>query len=103
MSLTGKLLGDCAPYIFNLVYDIDVRMVFIEVIDDPENGEPDLRVVFPGVLSFSEKNLQNKVDDDTMDDVVSIEQLEQDKIIITTYKKQLTLKVSEEPFVEEIE
>ena len=103
MSLTGKLLGDCAPYIFNLVYDIDVRMVFIEVIDQPESGEPDLRIVFPGVLAFSEKNLQGRPDDDTMDDVVSIEQPEKDKIVITTYKKELTLTINDKPFVEEIE
>ncbi|MDM3872416.1 hypothetical protein QSV34_13775 [Porticoccus sp. W117] len=103
MSLTGKLLGDCAPYIFNLVYDIDVRMVFIECMDDPDCGEPDLRLVFPEVLSYREKNLQAKPDDETMDDVVSIEQPQKDTIVITTYKKEITLQVTGEPFVEEIE
>ena len=102
MSLTAKLLGDCAPYIFNLVYDIDVRLLFIEVMDDPDCGEPDLRLVFPEVLSYSEKNLQGKPDDETMDDVVSIEQKGK-QIVITTYKKEITLDVTAEPFVEEIE
>ena len=102
-SLTGKLLSDCSPYIFNLVYDIDVRMLFIECIDEPESGEPDLRMVFPGVLSYQEKNLQGKPDDETMDDVVSIEQTQQGCIVITTYKKEITLQVAGEPFVEEIE
>ena len=102
MNLTGKLLGDCAPYIYNLVYDVDVRMLFIECIDEPETGAPDLRVVFPEVLSYSEKNLQNKPDDETMDDVVSIEQVAEGSIRITTYKKEITLKLTGEPSVEEI-
>ncbi|UTW45062.1 hypothetical protein KFE80_11905 [bacterium SCSIO 12696] len=103
MSLTAKLLGDCAPYIFNLVYDIDVRMLFIECIDDPDCGEPDLRLVFPEITSYREKNLQARPDDETMDDVVSIENQGERQIVITTYKKEITLEVTAEPFVEEIE
>ncbi len=102
MSLYEKLMGDCAPYIYNLVYDVDVRMLFIECIDDPESGEPDLRLVFPDVLFYSEKNQLNKPDDETVDDVVSIDSLEQGLIRITTYKKEITLKLTGEPFVEEI-
>lgn len=102
MNLTGKLLGDCAPYIYNLVYDIDVRMVFIEIIEEPESGQPDLRVVFPDVLLYQEKNLHSKPDDETMDDVVGIDELTPGAIQITTFKKEITLQLTGEPFVEEI-
>ena len=60
MSLTGKLLGDCEAYIYNLVYDIDVRMLFIECINDPDTEQPDLRIVFPEILSYSETSEQSK-------------------------------------------
>lgn len=102
-QLTGKLLAECAPYIYNLVYDIDVRLLFIECIDEPETDQPDIRVVFPDVLSYSEKSLQPKPDDETIDDVVSIDQPQKDTIVITTYKKEITLQVAGEPFVEVIE
>ena len=79
MSLTGKLLGDYAPYIYNLVYDIDVRMLFIECIDDPDTKQPDLRIVFPEIISYSETNEQSQPDDEYIDDIVSINEIEKGK------------------------
>lgn len=103
MELTEQLLGDCSPYIGNLIYDIDVRMVFVELVDDPETQNLKRRIVFPGVVSFSETNLLNEPEDDEIDDVVSIQRLDKNRLILTTYKKEILLNLSEEPFVEEIE
>lgn len=102
MSLYSDLLGDCSPYIYNLVYDIDARMVFIECLDDPESDEPDLRIVFPEVVSFREANQLNKPDDETMDDIVDITRDSEQLIHILTYKKAIELELTGEPFVEEI-
>lgn len=103
MELTEQLLSNCSPYIANLVYDIDVRMLFIECVDDPDRQNPVSRIVFPGVLTYSETNLLEKPDDETIDDVVSIERLDSRQIVITTYKKEILLTLTEEPFVEPIE
>lgn len=103
MELTEQLLGDNSPYIANLIYDIDVRMLFIELLDGPESQKLVQRVVFPGVVSYSETNLLNEPEDDSIDDVVSIQRLDKNRIILTTYKKEILLNVSEEPFVEAID
>lgn len=103
MELTEQLLGDNSPYIANLIYDIDVRMLFIELLDGPESQKLVQRVVFPGVVSYSETNLLNEPEDDSIDDVVSIQRLDKNRVILTTYKKEILLNVSEEPFVEAID
>ncbi|MAR91624.1 MAG: hypothetical protein CML06_12190 [Pseudomonadales bacterium] len=103
MELTEQLIGDASPYIANLVYDIDVRMVFMELVDAPESQRLVRRIVFPGVDSFHETNLLNQPDDEAMDDVVSIQRLDTHRVILTTYKKEILLHLSEEPFTETIE
>jgi hypothetical protein len=103
MELTEQLIGDSSPYIGNLVYDIDVRLVFIELMDSPEQQNLVSRIVFPGIVSFNETNLLNEPDDDSIDDVVSIQRLDTRRVIVTTYKKELLLHLTEEPFVEAIE
>ncbi len=103
MELTEQLLSNSSPYISNLVYDIDVRMLFIECFDDPESQNPVARIVFPGILSYAETNLLEAPDDESVDDVVSIERMDARRIVITTYKKEILLTLTEEPFVEPIE
>lgn len=103
MSLTGKLLGDCAPYIYNLIYDIDVRMLFIECIDNPATKRPNLRIVFPEIIHYSERNEQSKPDDEHMDDLVLIDEIEEGKITIQTYKKKIEITLTGKPFTEEID
>ena len=103
MELTEQLIGDSSPYIGNLVYDIDVRLVFIELMDAPETQNPERRIVLPGVLSFTESNLLGEPEDATIDDVVAIQRLDNKRVIITTYKKEILLHLTDEPFVEAIE
>lgn len=103
MELTEQLLGSSSPYIANLVYDIDVRLLFIECFDDPDTQNPVARLVFPGILSFAETSLLEAPDDESIDDVVSIERIDARRIVITTYKKEILLTLTEEPFVEPIE
>lgn len=103
MSLLSDLLGDCSPYIYNLVYDIDARMLFIECLDDPDSDEPALRVVFPEITSFREANRLNQFDDETMDDIVDMNRGEGGSIVIVTYKKEITIELTGEPFSEEID
>ncbi len=101
MILTGKLLGDCSPYIFNMIYDIDVRMLFIECVDNVKQTKPNIRIVFPEVISYSERNLQKEPDDEYMDDLVVVERLDDKNIQITTYKKEIKIELNAEPFTEE--
>ena len=103
MELTEQLLSNSSPYISNLVYDIDVRMLFIECFDDPDSQNPVARIVFPGILSYAETNLLEAPDDESVDDVVSIERLDARRIVVTTYKKEILLTLTEEPFVEPVE
>lgn len=103
MELTEELLGDCSPYIGNLVYDVDVRMLFIELLDSPESQNPVRRVVFPSIVTYNETNLLNEPDDDALDDVVSIQRLDRNRIILTTFKKEILLNLTEEPFIEDMD
>lgn len=103
MDITETLLEGCSPYIGNLVYDIDVRMLFIECLDDPKNQEPVIRVVFPGILHYEEVNQLDAPEDDTIDDIMTINRIEEDRILITTYKKEITITLDQDPFVEAIE
>ena len=102
MILTGQLLGEHSPYIFNMVYDIDVRMLFIECVDNVKQKQPNIRIVFPDIISYQEKNLQKQPEDEYMDDLVVIEKLGSDKIKIITYKKEITLQLTADPFSETI-
>ncbi|MCO7226771.1 hypothetical protein [Pleionea sp. CnH1-48] len=102
MDLTDELLGDCSPYISDMIYDIDVRMVFIECMFEPKKQEPALRIVFPDITHYSETSLLDDPDDEVIDDIVSIIQVDEETISITTYKKEMTLKLAGEPFIEDI-
>ena len=103
MELTDQLLGDCSPYIANLIYDIDVRMVFIECVDSPENQDPTLRIVFPEVISYAETNQLELPDDDNMDDVLEIFWQGKQQLCIQTFKKEIILQLTGQPFTEVIE
>lgn len=103
MSLLFDLLGDCSPYIYNLVYDIDARMLFIECLDDPDSDEPALRMVFPEITRFSETNRLDRFDDETMDDLVDMTRGDSGAVTIVTYKKEITIELTGEPFAEEID
>lgn len=100
MILTGKLLGEHSPYIFNMVYDIDVRMLFIECVDDAKQTKPSIRIVFPDIISYAERNLKKQPEDEYMDDLVVVEQTDDQHIKITTYKKEITLELTAAPFTE---
>lgn len=100
MILTGQLLGEHSPYIFNMVYDIDVRMLFIECVDNIKQKQPDIRIVFPDIISYQEKNLQKQPEDEYMDDLVVVEQIDDQHIKIITYKKEMILQLDSQPFTE---
>lgn len=102
MTLTAKLLGDCSPYIYNLVYDIDVRLLFIECLENPSDSEPTLRIVFPDIVSYSEKNQSEALDDELMDDLVSMDWSSENKITLLTCKKEILLELTGKPFSEKI-
>ena len=82
MTLTAKLLGDCSPYIYNLVYDIDVRLLFIECLENPADSEPTLRIIFPEIIAYTETNQSDALDDELMDDLVSMDWSGDNKIAI---------------------
>lgn len=102
MTLTAKLLGDCSPYIYNLVYDIDVRLLFIECLNDPSDSEPSLRIVFPEIVSYAEKNQGDALDDELMDDLVTMDWVDDNKVEIITCKKEISLELTGKPFAEKI-
>jgi len=103
MDISEELLGNCSPYIANLVYDIDVRMLFIECVDSPENQQPMLRLVFPDITSFSEENQLDAPDDDNMDDILEIYWEGDNQLCIETFKKAIHLQLTGEPFTETID
>ncbi|TNF34071.1 MAG: hypothetical protein EP312_07410 [Gammaproteobacteria bacterium] len=102
MSLMNELLGNASPYIANLVYDIDVRLLFIECVDSPEKQQPVLRIVFPDILSYSEENALDAPDDDNIDDIVDIVRRHDGAYCIDTYKKSIVIKTGSEPFTEKM-
>lgn len=103
MSLIAELLGECSPYIYNLVYDVDVRLLFIECLDDPSDEEPSLRIVFPEIISFSESNQTDALDDELMDDLVSMDWTNENQVTILTCKKEIVLELSGKPYSEQID
>ncbi len=102
MTLTAKLLGDSSPYIYNLVYDIDVRLLFIECLNDPSDSEPSLRIVFPEIITYMEKNGSDALDDELMDDLVSMDWVGDNQVEIITCKKEIKLELTGKPFAEKI-
>jgi len=102
MTLTAKLLGECSPYIYNLVYDIDVRLLFIECLNDPADTEPSLRIIFPEVVIYTEKNQSDALDDELMDDLVSMDWAGENQVVIVTCKKEINLELTGKPFSEKI-
>ena len=102
MDITEELLDGCSPYIYNLIYDVDQRILFIECLDDPEDEEPALRIVFPEITQYQEANLLDEIDDESIDDIVSIEQVEQGKVSIVTYKKDIQIHHDGDIFIEDI-
>ena len=102
MTLISKLLGRSSPYIFNIVYDIDVRLLFIACLDDPSDDKPALRIIFPQINFYFEINQADAGDDELMDDLVSLEQVDDQKIIIRTCKKEITIKLKGKPYTEKI-
>lgn len=103
MSLIAELLGDCSPYIYNLVYDVDVRLLFIECLDDPSDEEPSLRIVFPEIIAYSESNQTDALDDELMDDLVSMDWTNENQVTILTCKKEIVLELSGKPYSEQID
>lgn len=103
MDISEDLLGGCSPYIANLVYDIDVRMLFIECVDSPENQQLMLRLVFPDIISYSEENQLDAPDDDNMDDILEIFWEGDNKLCIETFKKTIHLALTGKPFTETID
>lgn len=102
MSLLDTLLGPASPYIANLVYDIEVRLLFIECVDSPEKQKPTQRIVFPGIVLYSESSELAEPDDDTVDDIVDIYRRHDGCYCIDTYKKSIVLAMTGEPFTEAI-
>jgi len=102
MTLTAKLLGDCSPYIFNLVYDIDVRLLFIECLNNPSDSEPSLRIIFPDIVTYTEVNQSDALEDELMDDLVSMDWAGENQVVIITCKKEITLELTGKPFVEKM-
>ncbi|MEZ5529918.1 MAG: hypothetical protein R3E57_08290 [Porticoccaceae bacterium] len=103
MSLFAELIGNCSPYIYNLVYDVDVRLLFIECLEDPSDEEPSLRMVFPEIVSYSESNQADALDDELMDDLVTIDWSNENQITIVTCKKEIVLELTGTPFTEQID
>jgi|TARA_B110000196_G_scaffold68978_1_gene58615 hypothetical protein len=102
MTLTAKLMGTSSPYIFNIVYDIDVRLLFIEFLDDPSDEQPSLRIIFPEITLYSETNQADAIDDELMDDLVSMDWVSKDKVAVITCKKEILIELTGEPFSEKI-
>ena len=102
MTLT-TLLGNSSPYISNLVYDIDVRLLFIECLEDPSDEEPSLRMVFPEIISYAEINQADALDDELMDDLVSMDWPGENRVTIITCKKEIMIELTGKPFTEKID
>ena len=102
MTLT-TLLGNSSPYISNLVYDIDVRLLFIECLEDPSDEEPSLRIVFPEIISYAEINQADALDDELMDDLVSMDWPGENRVTIITCKKEIMIELTGKPFAEKID
>ena len=101
MTLT-TLLGNSSPYISNLVYDIDVRLLFIECLEDPSDEEPSLRIVFPEIISYAEINQADALDDELMDDLVSMDWPGENRVTIITCKKGIMIELTGKPFTEKM-
>ncbi len=102
MEISQELLGTCSPYIHTFIYDIDDRALIIECVKDPKKPDPFLRIVFVDVSSYSEESLLDAPDDENLDDIVAITRGSENRYVITTYKKEITIQSAEEPITERV-
>jgi hypothetical protein len=102
MEISQDLLGTCSPYIHTFIYDIDDRALIIECVKDPKKPDPFLRIVFVDINSYSEESLLDAADDDNLDDIVAITRGSEDRYVITTYKKEITIQSAQEPITERV-
>lgn len=105
MNIASDLLGKCSPYIHTFAYDIDDRALIIECMKDPKDMTPSVRIVFEGIRAFKETHLLDEFDDENLDDIVDISTCTDPEngekgYIITTYKKEITLYTSTQPYAE---
>lgn len=103
MEISQDLLGQCSPYIHTFIYDIDDRALIIECVKDPKKPVPHTRIIFTDIESYSEENLLDEPDDENLDDIVAITRGKNNRFVITTYKKEMTIVTMEEPFTEKVQ
>jgi len=101
-SLTSKLLENTSPYISSMIYDIDGRKLILECVNNPEDCIPKTRVIFSGIKSYSEENIDEEFDDLCMDSVIDFSRREDNVYIINTEKKEISVEVDSEPVSESI-
>lgn len=102
-NVLNTYLSGCSPYISQLLYDINNRVLTLECVNNVEEFLPKKRILFEGVISYSESTEDVDYDDELIDGVVSMFwNSEENEFILLTDKKEIIVKLEKEPQIENI-
>ncbi|MBO1257102.1 hypothetical protein J3L16_15565 [Alteromonas sp. 5E99-2] len=86
-----------SPYISELSYDIDNRILTVTCVDNPDDFNPATSIVFSGVKSYSEESLGDSNADDIMDSIIGMNWHQENIFCLHTQKKEIMIELENEP------
>lgn len=100
MDITSELLKGVSPYLAEITYHVMARKLELVAVDNPEEMNSRVRIIFPEVIYYSED--VDEIDDDLIDGVIGIHWMSQETICIRTDMREIVVKLTGKPYVEPI-
>lgn len=100
MDITSKLLEGASPYLSRITYHVVERYLELITVDNPDNMNDKVRIVFPQVIDYSEEI--NEVDDDLIESVIGFHWMAEDRICVKSDIREIIITLKGEPYAEAI-
>lgn len=97
ICLLNKYLKGIPPYIDTLTYDLDEREIIIVFWKRDWDSTSRGRLTFTDVRSFSENMLEDAFEENLADSIMGLYRKEEGLYLVLTEKRELTLRVGEDP------
>lgn len=100
MDIFKKLQGDASVWIKSLVYDLSEYKLTISLVDSPDTLKVTRQIIIANIISFYETI--EEFDENLIDSVIGIHWLgDAASICIKTETREIIVKTSTQPFVQE--
>lgn len=96
-DITAELLKDCSPYIGCMKYDITLRELTIECLDNPKDQNPKRTLKFSDIVKYSEESLDDNSDDALLDSNIGMNWMDNNILCVHTQKKVIILELNGSP------